>query len=265
MIDAVIGGYVPTKSLLHSLDPRTKMGLFVLFLIGMFLCHSVEGLIVSIATAVLAAILCNVGWRIWLIGLRRFIIMLVLTGCLNLFLRDSGTALYVYDYRLPFSVEGVRASTEFVLELAIAIVLSMALTFTTRPNDLTRGCERLAKPLNRIGAPVSEIALVFQIALRFVPLLQLELRKVVEAQMSRGIEFGEGRVTTRARKFLPVLVPAIMGALRRGDCIALTMAQRGFQPGHARSEYRPLEFKAVDYWSILLSTTLLLAQIITLG
>jgi energy-coupling factor transport system permease protein len=209
--------------------------------------------------------MCNVGWRIWLAGLRRFIIMLALTGFINLILRSSGTALYLFDHRLPFSREGLWASTELVCELLVAITLSMALTFSTRPNDITRGFEHLGRPLNRIGIPVSELALVFQIALRFVPLLQIELRNVVEAQMSRGIEFAERGVTTKARAVVPILVPAIVGAIRRGDRIALAMAQRGFQPGHIRSEYRPLTLKTLDFASILLSTTVIVVQIKLLG
>ena len=45
------------------------------------------------------------------------------------------------------------------------------MTFTTSPNGLMDGMEKLLNPLNKLHLPVHEVAMIMSIALRFIPIL----------------------------------------------------------------------------------------------
>lgn len=197
--------------------------------------------------ALAVACMTRTGWRVWLVALSRFSWMLLIAAGINLIFSKGGAFIHVWGYALPVTGEGVVVAATFTAQLAEAIVFSMALTFTTTPRELTRGLERLARPLSRLSFPVEEFSIVVLLALRFVPLLQHEVRTIVAAQKSRGVEFGKGNIQARGRTLIAVLVPALTGALRRADLLAVAMTERGFRPGEKRSEYRPLQFYRRDY------------------
>ncbi|MBI5250105.1 MAG: energy-coupling factor transporter transmembrane protein EcfT [Desulfomonile tiedjei] len=243
--DIFIGAYIPGDSALHRLDPRTKLAGMVIILGTVFLLKSpLNQGIACVATAAIA-VLTAAGVRIWFWSLKRFVWMLVFATAANVLFVREGTAMTAGTLSLPFTDEGLRKGFFFTLQLAEAIVLSMCLTFTTSPIQITRACRRLSRPLRRF-LPVEEIGLVLLLAMRFVPLLQQELRYIVDAQKSRGVEFGRGGPAIRAANLAAVLVPAVSNTLRRADILAEAMAARGFQPGQSRSEYEPLQFRSLD-------------------
>jgi energy-coupling factor transport system permease protein len=249
--DVSIGGYVPGVSVLHRLDPRTKLVGLIVLLIGVFATRTDVGLLTISCVVLTLVFLCRVGWRIWWWGLLRFSWMLLIAAGINLLFNSSGQPITIGEWELPITEQGVHASLTLSVQLLLAIALSMVLTFTTTPRDLTRGLERLARPLKRLRVPVEEAGVILLLAMRFVPLLQQELRITVEAQKSRGVEFGQGGVVARSKNLVAVLVPALMGTLRRSDLLAVAMTARGFQPGKPRSEYKPLHFAAPDYGAFI--------------
>ncbi len=170
-----------------------------------------------------------------------------MTAAVNLFVGPGHTPIVVADHVLPVYTEAVRSSIILSVQLATAIMLSMALTFTTTPHELTKGCERLALPLKWLKVPVEDLALMILMAMRFIPLFHQELRNIIDAQKARGVDFGHGSAVNRAQNLVAVLMPAILGTLRRGDRLADAMAGRGFRPGEPRSEFRPLVFSVRDW------------------
>jgi energy-coupling factor transport system permease protein len=253
--DISIGGYLPGNSVLHKLDPRTKLGGFVALLVCVFTARTTAAATASGLVVVGLACVSDVGFRVWWWGLSRFAWMLAFAAGLNIFLHSGGAPLFVSGRELPLTDQGLVTGMLFAAELVQAIMLSMTLTFTTTPRDLTRGCQRLARPLRRLNVPVEEMALVLLLAMRFVPLLQLEVRNIIDAQKSRGIDFNHGGLVARSRNLAAVLVPALLASLRRADLLADAMTARGFRPGAPRSDYNPLRFSGLDCIAFACITT----------
>ncbi len=244
--DIAIGGYLPGDSILHRLDPRTKILGLIVMLIMVFSYRSSSGAIAIAFGTAIVALLCEAGYKIWVSELGRFKWMLIIAAGLNLLFDRGVEPLRAAGLELPITFEAVRSSFTICLQLIEVVTLSMALTFTTTPVELTKGFERLARPLGYLKVPVNELSLVMLLAMRFVPLLQQELHDVIDAQKARGIEFGSGTLIDRARELVAILVPVLMGTIRRADLLAAAMSARGFRPGEPRSEYKPLAFRQGD-------------------
>lgn len=263
--DFAIGGFLPLESLLHRLDPRTKLiGLLVL-LGTVFLSSGLSGIAVSTAAVVCLAILSRAGWRIWWYALARFSWMLIIVLGVNLLFRQEGRPVFAGEIELPVTWEGVEQSIGLTAQLGLAIMLSLIMTLTTSPSQLARAVERLGRPLERLGIPVRELTMTMLLAMRFLPLLHHELRTIVDAQKSRGVELATGTPVFRARNFVSVLVPALSAALRRAEILATAMTARGFRPDRERSAYRVLRFSPLDYLSWICLGLFFLGKIALVG
>jgi len=245
--DITLGGYVPVESVLHSLDPRLKVLSFVLILLVVFVHADLLSVGYLGGGLLVLAALSRVGWAIWLWSVRRFLVMLLVVAIFNLLFGPPGRILTVWGVELPFSVEAVQQTCLFCLQLLEGIVLSCLLTFTTSPSDLTRGLTRLALPFKRIKVPVDEWATILLLSIRFLPILQGEIKTIVEAQQSRGVDFREGSPVVRVRRFAALFVPALNAVLRRADVMTTALEARGFRPGQERTCYRAPEFMQGDY------------------
>jgi energy-coupling factor transport system permease protein len=126
------------------------------------------------------------------------------------------------------------------------------LSFVTNSSDLASGIEHLLRPLQKLGIPAHEFALVLGIAVRFLPVLADETARLMRAQASRGADFGyRGRNFMRKmRKMLPLLVPLFLISLRRAQNLVEAMESRCYMGGKGRTYYRSLLVRREDVLAI---------------
>lgn len=120
------------------------------------------------------------------------------------------------------------------------------MTFTTTPNELTDGIEKLLHPLNKIRVPVHEVAMMMSIALRFIPILLEETDKIMKAQIARGADLESGNIIQRAKNMIPILVPLFVSAFRRANDLAMAMEARCYRGGEGRTKMKPLKYQSRD-------------------
>lgn len=234
---AVMGTYVPGDSILHRLDPRTKLIGFgalawvVFSAIQPAAAAPVCGLVVGIG------LLSRVGVRFWLGPVMRFKWMLVAVFVMNVLFSERGIT----------AGESAWRAMLFCLQLFDMILLSVVLGLTTPARELAGGTIWFLSPLRFVKAPVEDWGTALMLALRFIPMLQIELRAVIEARRARPAMMQARGVLQKARNSAATLAPAFHAAMRRSELIAEGLAARGFQPGGdgARSATRGLS--RLDY------------------
>ena len=102
-----IGGYLPGHSILHRLDPRTKLFGVTVLLTTVFLIPCSYKVLFPVLAAVLALLLSGLGWRVWIDGLRKFRLMLLITLILNFALNRDGLPIQFHGFVTPFSYDGL--------------------------------------------------------------------------------------------------------------------------------------------------------------
>jgi energy-coupling factor transport system permease protein len=184
-------------------------------------------------------------------GLKALVMIIVFTMVLNLFSVQGARVLWEWKW-IRITELGVQSAIYLGLRLVFMIVGSSMMTYTTTPNGLTDGLEKMLGWLKRLGVPVHEFAMIMSIALRFVPILVEELDKIMKAQMARGVDFGEGNLLVRLRKLLPIMIPLFVSAVRRSNELALAMDARCYHGGEGRTKMKPLAYQRRDYVAYLL-------------
>ena len=243
--DITLGQYYPADSVLHKLDPRTKLIGTVAFIVSLFLFKNWPGY--AAATAFLAAVivLSKVPFRYMIKGLKAIIILLLITVIFNMFIVPGEV---LWDFGLvKVTREGLSQAGFMAVRLIYLIIGSSIMTLTTTPNDLTDGLERVLGPLKLLRVPVHEIAMMMSIALRFIPILLEETDKIMKAQMARGADFENGNLIQRARNMVPLLVPLFISAFRRASELAMAMEARCYRGGEGRTKMKPLLYEKRDY------------------
>ena len=243
--DITLGQYYPADSVLHKLDPRTKLIGTVAFIVSLFLFKNWPGY--AAATAFLAAVivLSRVPFRYMIKGLKAIIILLLITVIFNMFI-VPGEVLWNFGL-VKVTREGLSQAGFMAVRLIYLIIGSSIMTLTTTPNDLTDGLERVLGPLKLLRVPVHEIAMMMSIALRFIPILLEETDKIMKAQMARGADFENGNLIQRARNMVPLLVPLFISAFRRASDLAMAMEARCYRGGEGRTKMKPLLYEKRDY------------------
>ena len=248
--DITLGQYYPVDSVLHRMDPRTKLFGTMAFIISLFLADSVGAYVVATAFLITAIKTSRVPFSFMVRGLRAIVFLLLISVSFNLFLTD-GQVLVRFGF-LKITREGLRMSCFMGLRLIYLVVGSSIMTLTTTPNQLTDGLEKSLGFLKAVKVPVHEISMMMSIALRFIPILVEETDKIMKAQMARGADFESGNLIQKAKSMIPLLVPLFISAFRRATDLAMAMEARCYRGGEGRTKMKPLHYNRRDYMAYII-------------
>lgn len=242
--DITIGQYYPEDTAVHRMDPRLKLIATFVYIISMFCFHRFLGFVVCAGFLALVIHQSKVPFSYIVKGLKPIAMILLFTMAVHI-LFSSGTSLISFGV-INITWKGIREAIFMGIRLCLLVFGASMMTFTTTPNHLTDGIEKLFHPLNKIHVPVHEIAMMMSIALRFIPILLEETDKIMKAQMARGADFETGGLIKKAKALVPLLVPLFVAAFRRADDLALAMEARCYHGGEGRTKMKPLKYKSVD-------------------
>ncbi len=247
--DVTLGQYFPGSSIVHRLDPRTKIIWLIGYIVALFLVKGWGGYALMAALLIAFTAIARISAKAMLKGLKPLIFIVVFTGLINLFY-GSGEPLWEF-WIFSITLDGIRTAIFMVLRIMLLVCGTFLLTYTTSPLQLTDGLERLLGPLKKIKIPVHELAMMMSIALRFIPTLIEETDKIMSAQKARGASFDTGKLTDRAKALIPMLVPLFVSAFRRADELATAMECRCYQGGQGRTRMKVLHFASRDAIALL--------------
>ena len=253
--DITLGQYFPGDTVVHRLDPRTKLLLVIIYIVGLFNSVGWASYAFVILVTALSMAISKIKPRSALKGLKPLVIIIILTAVLNIFYTD-GTPI-VEGWIITW--EGIERAVMMSLRIILLIVGTFMLTYTTSPIALTDGLEIMMGPLKKIKIPVHEMSRMMSMALRFIPTLIEETDKIMSAQKARGADFDSGNLFQRAKALLPILVPLFVSAFRRADELAVAMESRCYHGGEGRTRMKQLKMQGIDAWALVLGAMFLSA------
>ena len=251
-----VGQYLPVDSIVHRMDPRTKITVMLLMVIAITFNTSYTANVLLLAISFVFVIISNVPVGYILSGIKPAIPLIIVLALMQLlfygeqYVPTGMVSVTLFKWGIIHitngSVQLVIVSTLRFLQL---MFLASLLTNTSTTAELTHGMEDMLRPFSRIGVPGHELSLVFTIALRFVPILAEQLEIVMKAQASRGADLGSKsklQFIKTARLMTALVVPLFIDALRRAEDLILAMEARCYIGGKNRSHIVQLHFNRVD-------------------
>ena len=233
----MIGRYIPGNSIIHRLDSRAKLATGFYFIGLVMLANNWQTYLIFTLYTFIIIKLTGISLRIFLRGIKPLLNLIIFTVVLQLLFARGG-AVYFELGPLVITSNGVLRGMAVFFRFTLTICMSTVVSLTTRPIDLTDAIESLLAPLKLFKVSVQDIALMLSIALRFIPTLMDEASRIMKAQQSRGVEFGEGNIFEQMRKLIPVFLPLFVGSFYRAEELANALDVRGYQGNRKRTKLR---------------------------
>lgn len=245
MSKMILGRYIPGNSFIHRLDPRTKLMAAFYYIAIVFLANNWQSYLFLSVLTVAVIPLAQVSFRFFLRGLMPVLFLIVFTVALQVFFTTGGHVYWHWGW-LTVSSAGLVNAAYIFIRLVLIIFMSTLLTLTTPSLSLADAVESLLKPLKVIHFPVTAVALMLSIALRFVPTLMDQTTKTMNAQRARGVDFGSGGLVAQIKAIVPLFIPLFVTAFSMADDLATAMEARGYRDGEGRTRYRVLQYGRRD-------------------
>lgn len=258
-----LGQYIPQKSLLHSLDVRSKLIATFWLIILLFLIKLNISYIFFFSFIILEIILSKIPFKYFIKSLKPLYFLVLFTFFIHLFLGEEGGRVFWKFGILHITERGIQMAIFMSSRLIFLVMITSLLTLTTSVLELAHGLEDILKPLNYLKFPVHEFSMMMTIALRFVPTLLEETDKIIKAQKSRGAEFGKGNFIEQAKSLLPIIIPLFLNAFRRAGELAEAMEARGYRGAKGRTRYKKVYWgkKETLYTSFIILFSIFLLRI----
>lgn len=253
MNNITLGKYVPYNSFIHRLDPRSKLLSMILLMVCIFFKFTSVAMNFFIYAILFIFIyiimrIAHISLKMLFSQLKAMWIMILILLVINVLVKGDESMGYIDVFNTGWIIyySAIYNTLYIVFRLIIMLGLTLVLTATTKPLELTNALEWFMKPLKVIKFPVHEIAMTISLALRFIPTLLEETDRIMKAQASRGVDFQNGKFSEKIRAIISLIVPLFISSLQRSEELANAMEARGYDPSAERTKYRVSKWKIGD-------------------
>lgn len=245
-MNIVLGEYIKKESILHQLDPRTKIiGSFLLILSFLFV-NTFIGYIITGILALMLIFFSKIPLKEFLKSLKYLLYILIFSSIFHILFNQDGELLFQLG---KFSIydSGVFSALKMIFRIIFLLIFSSLLTLTTKPLDIALGLETLLNPLKRIGLPIQDFSLMISITLRFIPTILQEANTIKMAQQARGESFEGKNPLKKLYQYSLILLPLLVSVIQKVENLTLAMEARAYHCGLERTNFHKLEFTKRDY------------------
>ena len=260
MNNLTFGRFTPFNTVVHRLDPRNKIFLVILLMVSIFLKVDVWSttLIMSailLFILIIFMLLARVSFISLFKSLRTMWMLLIFLFIIYIFIPNATynpdhIAFYIGTYGINY--DAFFQVGYIFIRIVMMLMITMILTSTTSPMNLTYGLEWYMSPLKLVKFPAHIVAMTLSIALRFIPTLLDETDRIIKAQSSRGVDFQRGGFIKRFGAIISLIIPLFVSAINRSEELSNAMEARGYDPYAKRSRYRILKFHWKDLFALIL-------------
>lgn len=260
-MNSVFGKLTPYNTIIHKLDPRVKIISLIALMIMCFLPYGnytnrfiiLGGLFLIILFIML---LGRVSFWGFLKSLRHMWFMMIFLVVIFALIPQAGDVsekhiMIAFENGYTIYWEGLLQTLHITFRLAMMLSLTLILTSTTSPMDLTYAFEWFLTPLRLIKFPTQIISMTLSLALRFIPTLLGEAQKIMKAQKSRGVDYQRGFLGKKIKSVTTLIVPLLVSCFSRSDELSLAMNARGYEPYEKRTSYNILIFGLKDVMALV--------------
>jgi len=234
--------YLDKDTYVHRLDPRTKLFIMIASFAIALMFFTIPPLLVVGALIILYGATGKT-----LSNLNRIKFVLIMIGFFSVVIwsltGDGATKILG-----PITLEGFLYGVAMGIKLDVMIIAGMIFLSSTKMEEISAGLVKLGLPYRA--------AFAFSTAIRLVPTIVATSSIIIQAQKSRGLDLDSGNLITRAKKYIPLLIPVFISVIRGTNVFAMALESKGFGYSDERSSYLEISYKRNDY--ILLVVTILL-------
>ena len=252
--------YQPGTSYLHMMDPRVKIFALLFLSVVVFIVQSIFVVVVMCVLFSILWSLAQLSWKSWW-GFAKVVlsIMLLIIVLQILFYGDNSTAHFMFGLQIPTTSgfmpgyglkwEGLEFGILLTIRFLSLILLLPMVVKTTSINQMSMGMVRLGLPY--------KIAYMTTTSLNIIPTFQEEIHVIMDAQKLRGMTvFEDGKKIEKFLAYPALVVPMVIGAMRRAQQMGVAMDTRAFGCYKQRTYIEVIKMRPSD-WAFMAASAAL--------
>lgn len=255
---SILGKYTSYNTIIHRIDPRLKMFALILLMVVVFLPfgnYTNRFIILGFLSIFIGIIMVigKVSFINFFKSLKSMWMMFIFLFIFMFFIPSGGDyPIYSFSNGYTLYYDNLFQVFHIILRLVLMVALTIVLTSTTLPMDITYALEWYLTPLRLFKFPTQIVSLTISLALRFIPTLLNESNRIMNAQKSRGVDYNKGFLMSKIKSVTTLIIPLLVSCFSKSDELAIAMEARGYDPYKKRTHYKTLSFHYYDLISLIL-------------
>ena len=237
----VLGRYYPLKSHIHSLNAISKIICILLFTLTTLINNSLLYGIFSLVISSVVIYLTDVPIKLYLKSISKMKVFLIFIFLINLLFRID-----------------LASNLLMIIKIVLVISYSSVLMMTTKPSEITKGLEKILKPLNKLNINTTKISLSISLALSFTPTIFDQANKILKSQASRGADYRSFDLKNKIIAIKSIIFPMINLSLKKADTLADAMEVRLFSFSGEKTNYHTTKWTDFDSIAVLIHVILMI-------
>ncbi|MCD6471735.1 energy-coupling factor transporter transmembrane protein EcfT [Candidatus Aerophobetes bacterium] len=237
--------YMDKNSFLHRLDPRVKFASIIIGMIISFIFSNIFWILAYYICLIMILLSAKVGWGKYLYAVKLMLPITILVIILWPIFYPGGEPVLFQLGPLRISLPSLIDGIVLALRLNCLALLTYIFLYTTTQRALVRGLVKLGFPY--------KYGVMLSFSLRYVPTFGAIIAMIVEAQKARGLELDKGNFFSKLKKYVAVMAPTIITALRMADNLAIALDSRAFDAPVKRTYLVDLKAGREDVIILLLT------------
>lgn len=237
-----LGRYYQRDSIVHKLNPIFKIISLMVMIISIFFIDNYIDILMLGSYLFLSMVYSDIEIKTYLkniLGIKIFLIFILVIDLV----------FFTSVHKIVFDL----------FRIMFIILYSSILTYTTVITELTYGIEKILSPLKKI-IPVSDIAMIISLSIRYIPALTEESGRIIRAQKLRGISFDSSDIKEKIKNITGILIPIFAISLKKSEKMADIMDIRLYNYGKSKTNYRSNSWRTID--TLLLSLNIVILMIV---
>ncbi len=232
--------YVEGDSYFHRLNPLTKFVAAFLLCVICFINNQILFVLGMIILTIGMSIIAGITKRC-LLSLKALSKLSFIVFVVQVLFIPQGKVYFYLPFSLPITDIGVEFSLLFALRLLASTLPLILMLSITQMSDLANVL------VEKIGIPY-KYTFAITTAIRFIPIFTAEMNDIMEAQISRGVEFDTKNPLKKIGLILPLCVPLLISSVKKVNSGALSASLRGFSYRKKGNGYKEYTFEKADYF-----------------
>ncbi|MDY6827285.1 MAG: energy-coupling factor transporter transmembrane component T [Bacillota bacterium] len=224
--------------LMQRLDPRTKLLLVVLISTMAILFTDILWLAALFCSTLLFLFLGGMGPSFLAAKMKRFLFLFLALLVIQSIFSPAGEPLLAVGSLNIITTGGIVKGLSVILRMLVIISSAMIL-LTSDSMDLVLGFVHLRIPY--------EIAFMVLLAMRFLPVLEEEIRDALVAVQLRGVNIKEIPLGQKIKIYTYIFMPVVVSSLLKAKQTAIAMEARAFRAYERRTYLKELTLQKADY------------------
>lgn len=245
--------FIPGDTFLHQMDPRTKLIALVLISLTALILTDLALMCVLWMVIVFLGILAGLGAPL----LRAILVMLpfvIFVVVIDSFFAGDPTGIVFYSGQIWFfHPELTSGRIQFGITMGFRL---LAIGCFSSLFVMTTDYHTFVNSLRGMKIPRT-LSFSLGYGLHSTTALAEDVRNIMDAQRSRGMEFDKSLITKNRNRIMALGIPMTVSVLKRSRHVSDAMQSRGYGKNIRPGCHNPPHLKKIDYWMILGLTSFL--------